>query len=247
MSAQIKILLLTYAPICGKTQIGAQKVELMSKPDVTPVRARKERKQNADMRRQQLLDATLRSIVTNGLTKTTLATVAAEAGLSQGVAVFYFKSKTGLLTETLREQYERYEDNWKTTLANAGPDPLDQLIAVIKADFAPSVCNPEALSVWFAFWGEQKFTPQYAEISAKFDHSRAVAIRNICRELLGGDMAAQADGIADWIDTMTDGFWQKLHLSPNDVNRKDAIEKSLAFVAHLMPEQVARLCQKKTS
>lgn len=211
-----------------------QKVEMMSKPDSTPVWERKERKQNADMRRQQLLDATLRSIVINGLTKTTLATVAAEAGLSQGVAVFYFKSKTGLLTETLREQYQRYEDNWQSFLAKAGDDPLSRLNAMIKADFAPSVCNPEALSVWFAFWGEQKFTPQYAKISAQFDHSRAVAIRNICRELLGSDAAAQADEIAEWIDTMTDGFWQKLHLSPSDVTREDALEGSTAFVTYLM-------------
>ena len=60
-------------------------------------RPRKERKANADKRRQQLLEATLRSIIHNGLAKTTLATVAAEAGLSQGIAVFYFKSKAGLL------------------------------------------------------------------------------------------------------------------------------------------------------
>jgi TetR/AcrR family transcriptional repressor of bet genes len=77
--------------------------------DISPLaKPRKERKANADKRRLQLLDATLRSIAINGLSKTTLATVAAEAGLSQGVAVFYFKSKTGLLTEALREHYQRY-------------------------------------------------------------------------------------------------------------------------------------------
>ena len=55
------------------------------------LRPRKERKENADKRRRQVLDATYRSIVSHGLAKTTLATVADEAGLSQGVAVFYFK------------------------------------------------------------------------------------------------------------------------------------------------------------
>ena len=70
---------------------------------------RKERKANANKRREQLLNATLRSIAANGLAKTTLATVATEAGLSQGVAVFYFKSKNGLLTEALRSKYQKYE------------------------------------------------------------------------------------------------------------------------------------------
>ena len=77
---------------------------------------RKERKENADRRRRQLLDATRRSIVAHGLARTTLATVAVEAGLSQGVAVFYFASKTGLLTETMRDMYRSYEENWQAAL-----------------------------------------------------------------------------------------------------------------------------------
>ncbi|MDP5358991.1 MAG: TetR family transcriptional regulator, partial [Paracoccaceae bacterium] len=95
--------------------------------DLSTQRPRKERKENADKRRAQLLDATRRSIVSKGLAKTTLATVAAEAGLSQGVAVFYFKSKTGLLTETLRDHYLKYDQNWKQMLAAAGDDPLEQV------------------------------------------------------------------------------------------------------------------------
>jgi TetR/AcrR family transcriptional repressor of bet genes len=214
---------------------------MMSNPANSPTRPRKERKDNADRRRQQLLDATLRSIVSNGLARTTLATVATEAGLSQGVAVFYFKSKTGLLTEALREQYQRYEDNWTSLLEQAGPDSLDRLIAMIEADFAPEICNPEALSVWFAFWGEQKFTPQYAEISAQFDKSRTQAIRDICRELIGVDADGDSDMIADWIDTLTDGYWQKMHLLPGEETRENAIAATRRLVARLIPESATRL------
>jgi TetR/AcrR family transcriptional repressor of bet genes len=213
----------------------------MSSTDPIERKPRKERTKNADKRRQQLLTATLRSIVSNGLTKTTLATVANEAGLSQGVAVFYFHSKTGLLTEALREQYQIYENNWKSMLAKAGPDPLDQLLAMIKADFAPKICGPEALSIWFAFWGEQKFTPQYAEISAQFDISRTAAIRQICRKLVADDPAGRADMVAAWIDTFTDGYWQKLHLFPRTETREMAISATYALIAQLMPEHAARL------
>jgi TetR/AcrR family transcriptional repressor of bet genes len=207
----------------------------------TEDRPRKERKANADKRRGQLLDATLRSIVSNGLGKTTLATVAAEAGLSQGVAVFYFKSKAGLLTEALREHYQRYEDNWTRALARAGDDPLDQLVAVVRADFAPEVSNASALSIWFAFWGEQKFTPQYADISAEFDVKRAHEIRALCKRLMGDLPAARSDQVADWIDTMTDGYWQNLHLFPQSWTREKAAADALALVAELLPEAAARL------
>ena len=80
-----------------------------------------------------------------------------EAGLSQGVAVFYFASKTGLLTETMRDMYRSYEENWRGAAAG-GLKIRAQLVALITADFDPRVCSPEILSVWFAFWGEQSFT-----------------------------------------------------------------------------------------
>ena len=222
----------------------AVRVGSMNKPQINQQKPRKERKENADKRRQQLLDATLRSIVINGLSKTTLATVANEAGLSQGVAVFYFKSKTGLLTEALKEHYARYQDNWTKALAKAGSDPLDQLIALIKADFAPSICNAEALSVWFAYWGEQKFTPQYAEVSVEFDQRRAEAIQNVCHLLLNNSSERDVDRVANWIDTLTDGYWQKLHVFPNSIRRKEAIAETLDFTGKLLPEYADRITRR---
>jgi TetR/AcrR family transcriptional repressor of bet genes len=234
LSAQTKFFLLTLGRVYGKTEIEEDRDRPMTILKPAAQRPRKERKENAEKRRAQLLDATLRSIVANGLAKTTLATVAAEAGLSQGAAVFYFKSKTGLLVEALREQYQRYEDNWKARLAKAGQDPLDQLMAIIRADFSPIVCNPESLSIWFAFWGEQKFTPQYAEVSTEYDATRAQAIRGICEALFAGQPGKDAAMIAEWIDTLTDGFWQRLHLFPDSISREEAVRATVELVDQLL-------------
>lgn len=209
----------------------------------SPLRPRKERKQNADMRRSQLLEATRRSIIANGLAKTTLATVATEAGLSQGVAVFYFKSKTGLLTETLRDQYQRYDQNWKTALAQAGDDPLDQVIAMIKADFAPDICNPDSLALWFAFWGEEKFTPQYAEISNTFDIAHRDVMRRICGKLAADEPGLNGDDVSDWIENVSDGYWQKLHLQPEITDPKLATAATIRLLSQLMPKYADRMWQ----
>ena len=75
----------------------------------------------------------------NGLQRTTLATVADEAGLSQGVAVFYFKSKNGLLTEALRDLYMAYENHWVAALDRVGDDPISRLVALVQADFDQQV------------------------------------------------------------------------------------------------------------
>lgn len=195
---------------------------------------RKERKDNADMRRRQLLDAARRSVIQHGLAKTTLATVAAKAGLSQGVAVFYFKSKNGLLAETLRAQYQAYADTWRAALERAGPEPFDRLMALVAADFAAEVCSPEALSLWFAFWGEQNFVPQYAEICREFDQDRGTVIRDICRELMPDADEVHVARLAQWIDTLTDGFWQNLHLQPERMTPADCLDSTRAMIAALL-------------
>jgi len=196
---------------------------------------RKERKANADKRRQQLLDATWRSIAENGLARTTLATVAAQAGLSQGVAVFYFKSKAGLLTEALRDHYLRYQAVWEQALEDAGDDPHARLIALIRADFDPEICNPEALSIWYAFWGEQKFTPDYAAISAQFDRARNEAIRAACSDLMQGAPEAEITRTAEWIDTFSDGFWQRLHVLPDSFDAAHCLQETLLMADRLIP------------
>ena len=198
-------------------------------------RPRRERKENAERRRRQILDATGRSIVNNGLQRTTLATVADEAGLSQGVAVFYFKSKNGLLTEALRDLYTAYENHWVAALDRVGDDPISRLVALVQADFDQQVCSPEILSVWFAFWGEQKFTPQYAAITSAFDVRRQEVVRAIFRDLLPNDPARAADG-AEWLETLTDGYWQHLHLFPEQRRTEDMLAGSFRFLAAQLPE-----------
>ena len=205
-----------------------------------PPRQRKERKQNADKRRRQVLDATYRSIVTNGLQRTTLATVAQEAGLSQGVAVFYFKSKNGLLSEALRDLYQIYQAHWQEAIAAAGADPAEQLVALVRADFDPKICNAAILSVWFAFWGEQKFTPQYGTICAEYDDERQRAIQEICNKLLPDD-PDRAANVADWVDTLTDGYWQNLHLFPASYKNIKAERSTLRALRALLPEFKDRL------
>ena len=201
---------------------------------------RKERKENADRRRRQLLDATRRSIVAHGLARTTLATVAAEAGLSQGVAVFYFASKTGLLTEAMRDMYRSYEENWQAALRQAAEDPRAQLVALITADLDPRVCSPEILSVWFAFWGEQSFTPQYREIARAFDASRTEAIESACRALLPGE-PQRALKLAQWVDTLTDGYWQHLHLYAGEYQPAAMRDEAIGFLRAFLPEHFADL------
>lgn len=202
---------------------------------------RKERKANADRRRRQVLDAARRSILAHGLARTTLATVATEANLSQGVAVFYFTTKNGLLTETLRDLYEGYESLWTAALNAAGPDPRDRLLALLEADFDARACGPEVLPLWFAYWGELRFTAQYAEVAEGFDTRRQAALAGVWAEVLPGASAAEAGQLAEWMEALTDGYWQRLHLAPHQFTRHEALAASRVWLARLVPALAERI------
>ncbi len=203
-----------------------------------PLRPRKERVENASRRRRQIIEATLRSVVKNGLAATTLATVAQEAGLSQGVAVFYFKNKHTLLAETLRSHFEKYRENWRRALEATGPDPVDRIVALIKADFDDEVCNPQALAIWHAFWGEANARPLYAEIAKELDADRAAEMHKACAELIerGGKNPGHADLVAAGVDSLTDGLWLRIYLTPENMSPGLALEITARHLAADFPE-----------
>ena len=202
------------------------------------IRPRKERAGNAAKRRRQIIEATVRSVVRNGLAGTTLATVSAEAGLSQGVAAFYFKNKQTLLGEVLRHRYEIYQQTWQRALADAGAKPIDRVIALIRADFAPRVFDAESLVIWYAFWGEAGARPLYARIAEKYDAARFAAMRDATADLLAGigRPVAEAAALATGIDALTDGLWLRAYLSAGTMDRQGALAITARFLAAAIPE-----------
>ncbi|MCX7645751.1 MAG: TetR family transcriptional regulator C-terminal domain-containing protein [Rhodobacteraceae bacterium] len=204
-------------------------------------RPRKERTENAARRRVQLIEAALRSIVRNGLPGTTLATVAREAGLSQGVAVFYFQTKEGLLAAALERHYERYEANWRAALAQAGTDPAARLAAMVRADFQPEVCSREAQIVWHAFWGEASARPLFNQIADRFDTHRSEALERAVAALLRdlGRDAGQARALAAGIEGLTDGLWLQIYLASGITDPAEAMAVARLFLVALFPERAA--------
>lgn len=208
-----------------------------------PEKPRKQRVENAARRSLQMVEATLRSVARHGLNETTLASVSREAGLSQGVAVFYFESKSRLLAAAFRHHYEVYRLNWQAALDEAGDDPEARLTAAVRADFSPVVFNREALAVWYAYWGEATARPIYAEISKEFDSARNAELGAICARLMRGDIE-QGRELATAIDALTDGLWLRAHLSQPWAGAAEPLRLTACAVARMLPgpgERVARM------
>src|ERR1700761_2549077 len=100
-----------------------------------------------EVRRAQLIDATLLTIDQAGLSGTTLASVAQRANISTGIVNHYFGDKDGLLEATMRRRIA------------AKPQPRARLRAIVAANFDVSQVSGPVMKTWLAFWTESMHEP----------------------------------------------------------------------------------------
>lgn len=188
------------------------------------------------LRRQQLIQSTIESIARRGFADTTLATVAAGAGLSRGIVNFHFQSKEQLLVETLRFLAGEYMGAWKRALANAGPSAAERLRALVAVNFDAAVCNRKKISVWFAFFGESKSRPMYRELCGAMDQEYFDAALTLCTTLVAeGDYDLDPRTITRGLSAMIDGLWLDQLTTPESFHRDTAREAVALYLSRLFP------------
>lgn len=189
-----------------------------------------------EQRRAQLIQATIRSIARYGLPDTTMATVAREAGLSQGIINLHFQSKDRLLLETLKYVVDEYRAVWEKALAREYDTAAEQLAALVRVDFDASLVDRDKLAVWFAFWGEIKSRPTYRKLCAERDRDYEEKIRLLCVEIAEqGGYDVDPDKVAWGLSAMSEGLWLDLLLSPRRINREDAYRLCMVHLAGAFP------------
>lgn len=184
-----------------------------------------------------MIRATIRSVAKNGLADTTMATVAKEAGLSQGIINLHFQSKDRLLVETLRYVADEYRTSWEKALDGAGASPAERLAALVEVDFKMPVCDRNKLAVWFAFWGESKSRPTYRKLCAARDIEYRRELGALCAELIetGAYNGLNALVLATGLSAMSQGLWLDLLISPRSITRRQARDICMAYLASAFP------------
>ena len=198
-------------------------------------RAKVARKESKEVRRQQLIEATIDSLARRGYADTTTALVADGAGLSRGIVNFHFDSKEKLLIETLRYLSDEYRTFWRTALKKAGPSPAEKLRALVLADFDRKVCTPRKLAAWCAFWGEAKSRPTYQRLCGANDREYQFTVLNLCRGL--ADAHQSPELLARALVCLLEGLWLHLMMSPKEITSADARAVVLAHLGSVFPTQ----------
>lgn len=199
---------------------------------------RTSRTASREMRRQQLIDATIKCISRKGLGSITLGDVAKMAGLSQGIVNLHFNSKENLLNETLRYLSQEYRSRFAQVLERSPPSAAEKLLALMEMDLGPAICDRRKLAVWFAFWGEVKAVPTYQKICEAHDLSYSAQLIELCQTIIdeGGYRDIDAETVTDALSAMTDGLWLSYLISPRTFDRETALNAVYSYLRAVFPE-----------
>lgn len=191
-----------------------------------------------EVRRAQLIDATITCISNHGISGTTLTGVTKEAGLSLGLVNFHFKSKDALLAETLNTLAAEHRELWMRAVKRDDLDATAKLSAIVEAQFHPRVCSRKKLSVWFAFYGEAEYRKAYRASSSHIDTERQEICAELCRRIIeDGEYAGQdAEGISLTLESLFDGFWLNMLMYPAKFTREAAAGQIKTYLATIFPK-----------
>ncbi|HTO62225.1 MAG TPA: transcriptional regulator BetI [Candidatus Binatia bacterium] len=187
-----------------------------------------------EVRRVQLIEATIDGIARKGFSELTLADVAETAKLSTGIVNFYFKSKDALLIATLNHMVEEYRRYWRANVEAAPPSPTARIIAMLEGDFQRLVANRKTVTVWYAFWGETRWRPDFMAVCQSLNREFQAVAAGLFQEISGPDRDAAL--IAKGFSAMSDGLWLDMLINPKETDRETARRVVRAFLHGLFPD-----------
>jgi TetR/AcrR family transcriptional repressor of bet genes len=208
---------------------------------VTKTASKSRRAQPREVRREQLIQATIKCIARHGLSGVTMGLVTREAGLSMGIANLHFESKEKLLLETLTLVTAEYAAGQAEILGNEDyPSTAARLEALLEFDFSQTVGDKNKLAVWFAFLGEAKSRPTYQRICSRQDSVAEEKITALFQLALdeAGDKTADAGLLAAGYIALVDGLWLDSLVDPRRLPWKKARSAARQFLASAFPQHI---------
>lgn len=166
-----------------------------------------------NIRRQQLIEATLSSIEMHGLQGTTILTISKLAGVSSGIISHYFGGKAGLLEASVQYLLHNLRVELIHNLTKQPNDHKGRLHAIIDVNFGGLQQSPKAAVTWLAFWSHSMHSEELARLQ-RINASRLISnLKFSLRHLVAKE---QVDWCTEMIAAQIDGFWLRAALSKSE-------------------------------
>lgn len=184
------------------------------------------------IRKQQLIEATIKSIENHGFQGTTIMTISRQAEMSAGIISHYFGSKQGLILATIRHLLEQLKQGLLQQIADC-KQPLTpelRLQMIVDTNFDCFQQSTSVTRTWLCFWAQALHDPELARLqtvnSKRLQRNLLYSYRQIISD---PDQAVLA---ANMTAAMIDGLWLRSSLSPaSDDEFKQAEQLCKTFIA----------------
>ena len=180
-----------------------------------------------DLRRRQLIEATIDTMAAEGFAATTLALIGQKAKVSPGLIAHYFDDKDGLLEATLRSLASRLARGLSMRL-RAARSARERVQAVIETTLAPEEFDSRTTSVWLAFWGQVIHSERLRRVQKVYQGRLLSNLRHGLEQIVP---TLEAERLALAIAAMIDGLWLRAALSsPHETDSGAARAMASAFI-----------------
>lgn len=187
--------------------------------------APKFRRATPAVRREALVNATLRCLKKYGHDGVSVRRISAAAGVSIGLINHHFPSKSGLVAVTYETLALSLQESIRAQAVNQAVAPRERLSGFFRASFAPDIIDPQLFNVWLVFWSMVAHAPEIRAV-----HDRTYGKYRAMLESLLGELAAS--GVAPpfrrrpaaiGLAALLDGLWVELSLNPSTFRPREAI------------------------
>ncbi|MEM1274556.1 MAG: transcriptional regulator BetI [Pseudomonadota bacterium] len=163
----------------------------------------------ADLRKDQLVRATIAEIAAHGAENVTVAQIAGRAGVSSALAFHYFGDKDALFLGAMRHILGLYGAEVRAALRDVG-SPRARLDAIVDASFAPSNFERSVLAAWLHFYVAARTNETVWRLLRLYHRRLRSNLLTGLRPLTG----AAAPQIADGMGALIDGLYIRAGLTP---------------------------------
>ena len=163
------------------------------------------KRRKVEVRREEILDATVAQVQQRGLASTRVADVAKALGISSGLVFYHFGTKERLLADALERATEADLERLRRTTARA-TDPVDAVRRIL-ALYQPQGRAP-GWTIWVDGWAEALRSQEMREASRRLDVRWKDVLAGAIRDgVAAGDFrCADPEGAAWRLSALLDGL-----------------------------------------
>ncbi|WP_027847698.1 transcriptional regulator BetI [Marinospirillum minutulum] len=189
-----------------------------------------------EIRKSQLIQATIEAINDVGLHKASVAMIGRYAGVSPSIINHYFGGKDSLLEETMRSILKDLSAAITYRLAKVSKkDVPARIIAIVEGNFDPKQLDSKVVKTWLTFWSHAMHMPPLHRLQRINEQRLLSYLRYELKQVVEHQ---EANFIAQGVAALIDGIWLRGALSPEGINKNLAEQLILDYLQHRLPSQV---------